>query len=133
MVATVMRLQVDANADTERELAGEDQARALRHHAKRRARRQDRHIDQKGALAADPVRGHAADRRPEHGAEHQRRADEPEHRRRDRKVALEQRQRDAQRHDGKSVEQSAAARQQPIEVVGGRHRRIVEGAEDVGL
>ena len=72
----------------------------------------------KRGLAAEAVGGRAAKRRAEGGAKHQRRADQPDHQRADSvKCARDQRHRHAEREDRETVEQRAAARQEPEPVL----------------
>ena len=126
------RRKIDADANAKQELREQDEARVRRDCADKAREGDDRHVGDEDALAAESVRADAAESRPRDRAEHQRRSNQADEKRADRKVALEQRQRDAQSGYREAVQKGAAARCEPIGVMTPCHRRFVERRKNRG-
>lgn len=124
------RGKIDPDPDSDQKLAGDDQPGVGRDRAQGRTSRQDRHVRNKCALAAEPVRRNAAERSAKHSPKDKSRAYQANEDRVNRQVPLEQGNGDPERDDREAIEQSAATGEQPIHIAHRRHRRFVEDTED---
>jgi hypothetical protein len=70
----------------------------------------DGHVDQKGRLSTEAIGRRPANDRTDHGTENQGRTDEANHERAERKAARNERHCHAERKNGETVYQCAAAR-----------------------